>query len=202
MSFTWRLIWAIFLLTPLREGRPMATATVAEQYIISTHAPAGGATAPAQPKKRKIFISTHAPAGGATKALHRRRSGDGYFYSRPCGRGDRSGVRRSSTGGNFYSRPCGRGDDPAGRCIGGVFRISTHAPAGGATAGRSRDRRWPRISTHAPAGGATRILSVHRAADPHFYSRPCGRGDTQRHRSYDFHFDFYSRPCGRGDRRE
>ena len=34
----------IFLLTPLREGRPMATATVAEQYIISTHAPAGGAT--------------------------------------------------------------------------------------------------------------------------------------------------------------
>ena len=34
--------------------------------------------------------------------------------------------------------------------------ISTHAPAGGATARRGRCRRKGQISTHAPAGGATK----------------------------------------------
>ena len=55
------------------------------------------------------------------------------------------------------------------------------------------------ISTHAPAGGATRILSVHRAADPHFYSRPCGRGDPTKQTTGASKRNFYSRPCGRGD---
>ena len=79
-----------------------------------------------------------------------------YFYSRPCGRGDGVGKARQMDG-----------------------RISTHAPAGGATrsirarTGRTKQflltplregrlvnlyivRRLPQlISTHAPAGGAT-----------------------------------------------
>ena len=77
-----------------------------------------------------------------------------YFYSRPCGRGDgyhrwdlkreiflltplREGrPRRCSCTGQapyFYSRPCGRGD--AGNSISEYTgTISTHAPAGGATA--------------------------------------------------------------------
>ena len=57
---------------------------------------------------------------------------------------------------NFYSRPCGRGD--LLRTRGDVFLrvISTHAPAGGATADELAALHRCFISTHAPAGGATR----------------------------------------------
>ena len=81
-----------------------------------------------------------------------------------------------------------------------VEQISTHAPAGGATC-RNRSHHYihSQISTHAPAGGATKadfiahtdlLISTHAPAggatlaarrllptSPHFYSRPCGRGD-------------------------
>ena len=80
------------------------------------------------------MISTHAPAGGATLR-------DGVpprlvanFYSRPCGRGDPS-ARASFCGRTyFYSRPCGRGDKQFHLAPGMFAPISTHAPAGGATA--------------------------------------------------------------------
>ena len=106
-----------------------------------------------------------------------------HFYSRPCGRGDLSYRSRPTfPGSNFYSRPCGRGDGRARDLqTVGVQRISTHAPAGGATMsafvaalpGRIflltplREGRRYRcgdsgtlqpISTHAPAGGATAIF--------------------------------------------
>ena len=56
-----------FLLTPLREGRHDEL----------------------NPLERAAVISTHAPAGGATKGALRPRGGLGEdFYSRPCGRGD------------------------------------------------------------------------------------------------------------------
>ena len=35
------------------------------------------------------------------------------------------------------------------------------------------------ISTHAPAGGATRHGHNQGRPAPNFYSRPCGRGDTE-----------------------
>ena len=55
--------------------------------IISTHAPAGGATCRADEPDAAAFISTHAPAGGATRRNADARNAD-HFYSRPCGRGD------------------------------------------------------------------------------------------------------------------
>ena len=79
-----------------------------------------------------------------------------HFYSRPCGRGDGViGVRRRLVE-DFYSRPCGRGDAVRRERSGSDGKISTHAPAGGATDGRARK-------------------CVQIFAD--FYSRPCGRGD-------------------------
>ena len=62
-------VLAEFLLTPLREGRPI---WLGKQYLgqkISTHAPAGGATRVEQYTAEKLFISTHAPAGGATRLI-------------------------------------------------------------------------------------------------------------------------------------
>ena len=126
---------------------------------------------------RYDIISTHAPAGGATGSLDKWDFRSRNFYSRPCGRGDgslpgalptggtflltplregrpqkpsayiRLGIflltplregRRSRTGAeagreDFYSRPCGRGDVFGLKCS-HPFSISTHAPAGGATA--------------------------------------------------------------------
>ena len=35
------------------------------------------------------------------------------------------------------------------------------------------------ISTHAPAGGATQLFQASPEFFVHFYSRPCGRGDSE-----------------------
>ena len=80
---------------------------------ISTHAPAGGATA-AHPvaERRGLLISTHAPAGGATLTLSSRTLTPSAFLLTPLREG----------------RPRGSG----AYCTSGL--ISTHAPAGGATA--------------------------------------------------------------------
>ena len=145
-----------------------------------------------------------------------------YFYSRPCGRGDQSHTSSTRSRCYFYSRPCGRGD----QCGHGSYaqhdrflltplregrqnaiaarrmdvRISTHAPAGGATKRdfvvRADDLQ---ISTHAPAGGATSPPPVSTRRRFYFYSRPCGRGDVPEFALRVFCFYFYSRPCGRGD---
>ena len=81
------------------------------------------------------------------------------------------------------------------------IRISTHAPAGGATFHQGANKhariiflltplREGRpsptlaaaqklfISTHAPAGGATRSSRTGGGRRTNFYSRPCGRGDA------------------------
>ena len=56
----------VFLLTPLREGRRKAVCHRHVGAVISTHAPAGGATNLPRLRSASIKISTHAPAGGAT----------------------------------------------------------------------------------------------------------------------------------------
>ena len=88
--------YVLFLLTPLREGRRSRRQDEFRQLMISTHAPAGGATDTAAFYRRTaVFlltplregrlhipqcngvvrrISTHAPAGGATRPSRRRSS--------------------------------------------------------------------------------------------------------------------------------
>ena len=122
----------VFLLTPLREGRPLSLLSPTPSVTISTHAPAGGATRrPGKgiPARQNFYsrpcgrgdaclryavgidkISTHAPAGGATALQARIQYGWINFYSRPCGRGDASSFVSCIRLTNFYSRPCGRGD--------------------------------------------------------------------------------------------
>ena len=56
-----------FLLTPLREGRLGLYRWDEKSEVISTHAPAGGATQVLSDMVFHLTISTHAPAGGATK---------------------------------------------------------------------------------------------------------------------------------------
>ena len=170
--------------------------------LISTHAPAGGATSAAvtDGTSRTLFLLTPLregrPLGAGAAGLRR------IFLLTPLREG-RPGRHRCGrqTAGDFYSRPCGRGD-----CIylpeyWERLKISTHAPAGGATQsllsescreflflltplreGRLVDgqtlARVLFISTHAPAGGATRTFQLMTLRSRNFYSRPCGRGDT------------------------
>ena len=196
--------------------------------------------------RNAVIISTHAPAGGATQARHSGRRKWYHFYSRPCGRGDWRDVSRQA---GFHKIST---HAPAGGAtqvqLYGFCRlvISTHAPAGGATLGidihsflmrnfysrpcgrgDSRRRSWPKpkrnfysrpcgrgdpltiadeydqagISTHAPAGGATIPTSIFLVDLKNFYSRPCGRGDQPAADVAEVVHDFYSRPCGRGDSR-
>ena len=56
-----------FLLTPLREGRPLHLSALLHSHTISTRAPTRGATSQLLPKIRDfVQISTHAPTRGAT----------------------------------------------------------------------------------------------------------------------------------------
>ena len=57
----------VFLLAPLREGRPMRPVPRSSQGVISTRAPTRGATQGADfPERNQSIISTRAPTRGAT----------------------------------------------------------------------------------------------------------------------------------------
>ncbi len=167
-----------FLLTPLREGRQARQAGAlcgADFYsrpcgrgdkhirlirphpVISTHAPAGGATPAMMHSAKPTPISTHAPAGGATDALREKKRWISVFLLTPLREG-----RRQPAGGTPDRR-----------------NISTHAPAGGATSKTECVHQARNISTHAPAGGATEPYRHRTYAGTDFYSRPCGRGDCR-----------------------
>ena len=124
----------LFLLTPLREGRPCGLRRLFVLRLDFYSRPCGRGDVPG--------------TGEVLPAL--------YFYSRPCGRGDPAGTPDAPQLGrlflltplregrpgmagipakdrNFYSRPCGRGDRIQRPDRQDHPRISTHAPAGGAT---------------------------------------------------------------------
>ena len=79
---------------------------------------------------------------------------------------------------NFYSRPCGRGDE-ADVCGRNAVIISTHAPAGGATAKPGYGVQGHHISTHAPAGGATSPEDAASRSAPLFLLTPLREGRPQ-----------------------
>ena len=169
------------------------------------------------------MISTHAPAGGATYTGLNDFRQKLHFYSRPCGRGDPTRFSRPNSSSSISTHAPAGGATPVARVrwlnlrsisthapAGGATRacviifvpvaflltplregrlhdpgadqdvrpISTHAPAGGATRCNRDDRGHGHISTHAPAGGATSGAGANGIARSHFYSRPCGRGDA------------------------
>ena len=211
-----------FLLTPLREGRRKSSPSAVFMVCISTHAPAGGATVPflGEREPDADFYSRPCGRGDARRPLRTgtsatflltplregRQGADGLlhkdistFLLTPLREG-RHSCRASSyrVCRNFYSRPCGRGDNNsdllARRC-----RISTHAPAGGATRAMYGVIKSEFISTHAPAGGATGDVDAAGGYADRFLLTPLREGRPEPVRRVKSSGDFYSRPCGRGD---
>ena len=215
---------SLFLLTPLREGRPEEAAHEATQvYNISTHAPAGGATH--RRNYRLLNSEVHfysRPCGRGDIGVFQTLLFANHFYSRPCGRGDRCGrCSRCQSSGflltplregrpgkvigqaghhfHFYSRPCGRGDDlRAGQAA--LLHVDFYSrPCGrGDSSASVTAFAAESISTHAPAGGAT-TMPASSCARVKFLLTPLREGRREwtgdpLHRRY-----FYSRPCGRGD---
>ena len=127
--------------------------------LISTHAPAGGATVFGCPLGVHILEFLLTPLREGRHYEHiAKRSVHSYFYSRPCGRGDdwRKSIKRNLE--DFYSRPCGRGDGNI-RGNGVCDRNFYSRPCGRGDGVRRCDHeRDAAISTHAPAGGATAIF--------------------------------------------
>ena len=144
-----------FLLTPLREGRHQRQQHIVLDLPFLLTPLREGRLIVNDEKQIVMEISTHAPAGGATAANRLVEQGSFDFYSRPCGRGD-AGLRHGQRTRSTISTHA-----PAGGATLRRFRecehqgISTHAPAGGATNWGGTIKRAASISTHAPAGGAT-----------------------------------------------
>ena len=120
-----------FLLTPLREGRPAAkTSRKRQSLFLLTPLREGRPAGTILFTVLAYFYSR--PCGRGDERICYAGRENIYFYSRPCGRGDAPVQCRSAYTDHFYSRPCGRGDGcPAFPAF--YFKISTHAPAGGAT---------------------------------------------------------------------
>ena len=82
----------------------------------------------------KKLISTHAPAGGATMQTALITLFFPEFLLTPLREGRHAVFQQAGREcAYFYSRPCGRGDFWPDRDTGEYDAISTHAPAGGAT---------------------------------------------------------------------
>ena len=123
----------LFLLTPLREGRPVARVRWLNLQSISTHAPAGGATQHPGKQRESGRISTHAPAGGATGDCTVRAIAKAFLLT-PLREGRRAGQAAARAGQAFLLTPLREGRRFTRNVIPNTCPISTHAPAGGATA--------------------------------------------------------------------
>ena len=125
----------------------------------------------------EALISTHAPAGGATVdgALDRKNLPN--FYSRPCGRGDGyAGLYQVLHADDFYSRPCGRGDG-LHACEQPIdVLISTHAPAGGATSSSLSSRHSRSVFLLTPLREGRRGYSFKRPEYHQFLLTPLREG--------------------------
>ena len=124
-----------FLLTPLREGRH-ALAAVA--YALGNDfysRPCGRGDKKNKNILRKCIISTHAPAGGATTAAQTSRMRQRLFLLTPLREGRRAGgMWRKSYGTIISTHAPAGGATCRRRRHEKAASISTHAPAGGATA--------------------------------------------------------------------
>ena len=149
-----RIASTVFLLTPLREGRPAARFS---RFVPAFH-----------------FYSR--PCGRGDIHTSFRPSLPLLFLLTPLREGRHFGVCLSFGSDVFLLTPLREGRLEPGQIFAAVASISTHAPAGGATNDCDLLARRCRISTHAPAGGATASESAKTEDDAQFLLTPLREG--------------------------
>ena len=191
--------FVLFLLAPLREGRPFLLCLRPVPWPFLLAPLREGRHGSAVPSGGGLVISTHAPTRGATELFAAAQWSIFYFYSRPYARGDLEVHHHERNLQRFLLTPLreGRPMRPVPRSSQGV--ISTHAPTRGATGIRGSTSGRPRflltplregqltlrtawrarsaISTHAPTRGATLARRWSVPVVSNFYSRPYARGN-------------------------
>ena len=169
-----------FLLTPLREGRRINKFhSDTSCFCISTHAPAGGATGCKPYSFPNWKISTHAPAGGATSAAVTDGTSRTLFLLTPLREGRPVRGKTVLPFSAFLLTPLREGRHKWFLKEWRMRHISTHAPAGGATAKPGYGVQGHHISTHAPAGGATSPEDAASRSAPLFLLTPLREGRPQ-----------------------
>ena len=171
---------SVFLLTPLREGRPNPHIVTSIATEISTHAPAGGATRRICTKRKCCAflltplregrqncagirrapkcISTHAPAGGATCCEIFPLRTSFSFLLTPLREGRLKRYAAASDRNRFLLTPLREGRHP----------VRANLPL------------HPRFLLTPLREGRHGWRGVYELSGTYFYSRPCGRGDVVR----------------------
>ena len=189
----------VFLLTPLREGRPVSFRCPAASHghFYSRPCGRGDDRSPVRNWLSHTFLLTPLREGRRSCVSDKRISSQ--FLLTPLREGRRSGA------------------DHAGK----AYAISTHAPAGGATPQAGAHAGQHHHFYSRPCGRGDPVWRGSSGGCRNFYSRPCGRGDLLQLRLWlrvtvflltplregrrraagaaRRDLDFYSRPCGRGD---
>ena len=153
--------------------------------LISTHAPAGGATVALSANAlREVFLLTPLREG---RHLHIRILVQlVQFLLTPLREGRLIDFRTTrSAVGKFLLTPLREGRHSGAKRHDGGIRISTHAPAGGATHEKRLTIVASMIFLLTPLREGRRGTGEDAPSRiSHFYSRPCGRGDPDgRHHS-------------------
>ena len=134
-------------------------------------------------------VSIHAPAWGATRKSLQWATQQAFQFTRP--RGARPHLQMCKLLWACFNSRARVGRDSWPRKLMVVKSVSIHAPAWGATRGKSRLQRGQLVSIHAPAWGATRIMSCLMISRRFQFTRPRGarhrRGLIDRHRRVSIH---------------
>ena len=172
-------MFVVFLLTPLREGRPRPSTRGFHGFsdFYSRPCGRGDRSATYSARRAALFLLTPLREGRRSDSIHNVIVRVPFLLT-PLreGRPEKL-VRLVRSCVSFLLTPLREGRRFAAADPNGAGGISTHAPAGGATQSRLPSPCWCR----------------------YFYSRPCGRGDESAAPAQRLDKNFYSRPCGRGD---
>ena len=191
-----------------------------EEILISTHAPAGGATFKDIWLVGDYSISTHAPAGGATTPLDTLLADACLFLLTPLREGRQclraiwtrsrsisthapagGATRQAATGSspetNFYSRPCGRGDVDLVLLIHDAVAFLLTPLREGRLRDADKEIDQLVISTHAPAGGAT-VKVRDDVGNESFLLTPLREGRLGLYRKFLFAYLFLLTPLREG----
>ena len=168
--------WTLFQSTPLCEGRPDATYTIAYKHEVSIHAPVRGATGKYLGKFNSVAVSIHAPVRGATDALAHAFAAANMFQSTPLCEGRPPVLISPLAKERFNPRPCARGDMLSSHSSSKLSKFQSTPLCEGRLYAHDVTEFLRLVSIHAPVRGATSVPSTSENTHAAFQSTPLCEG--------------------------